>query len=461
MASEPEPPMDERPSQASLFPGREDQLDDLSKLLADKDCAPSVLFLSGLPGTAKTLIIDHVLRGRNDRIAWLDCVERHNPRLLLESALTQLSGCRPEPLTDDNSGLWGTFQQCDSVSEFVGCLDEALPVPAPEDTRMTTVVFDHAEKLRDMGPFFLPAITRFAALTERTVTVILISNLTWLHFRSRVGSIEAFSVEFPQYTRAEILQIIARDCPADEEPGFYVSFAEILYDVFSNPCRDIKELRHMVTLLFPKYVEPVKNGKATREQTSKLFGHIQTHIKDALHTLYLREMSSSEWQTQNEPSSAASKANPRAGSGAVDLPYYTKFLVIAAFLASYNPARLDVRFFSKDRSDEVKRRKGGKGRSRGLVNEGGHMRQQLLGPKSFPVERMLAIFYSILPDEIEGTTDIQMQIASLMTLRILLRVTTPDRLDGMKCKCNASYEFVQQLGKSVRFDVSQYLHDFI
>jgi len=31
----------------------------------------------------------------------------------------------------------------------------------------------------------------------------------------------------------------------------------------------------------------------------------------------------------------------------VELPYYTKYLLIAAYLASYNPAKTDRRFFAK------------------------------------------------------------------------------------------------------------------
>ena len=31
----------------------------------------------------------------------------------------------------------------------------------------------------------------------------------------------------------------------------------------------------------------------------------------------------------------------------MELPYYSKFLLIAAYLASYNPAKVDRRFFAK------------------------------------------------------------------------------------------------------------------
>lgn len=46
-------------------------------------------------------------------------------------------------------------------------------------------------------------------------------------------------------------------------------------------------------------------------------------------------------------------------AGEFELPYYTKFLLLAAFLASYNPPRLDVRYFA--RSGEVRTRKKGGG----------------------------------------------------------------------------------------------------
>lgn len=38
------------------------------------------------------------------------------------------------------------------------------------------------------------------------------------------------------------------------------------------------------------------------------------------------------------------------------------------------------------------------------------MRQQLVGPKAFPMERMLAIFYSIIDEELEDSIDIQLQV---------------------------------------------------
>jgi origin recognition complex subunit 5 len=41
------------------------------------------------------------------------------------------------------------------------------------------------------------------------------------------------------------------------------------------------------------------------------------------------------------------------------------------------------------------------------------MRQQLLGPKAFPVERMLAIFYSIIDEQLDDGIDIPVQVLYL------------------------------------------------
>ncbi|KAL8219332.1 UNVERIFIED_CONTAM: Origin recognition complex subunit 5 [Gekko kuhli] len=55
---------------------------------------------------------------------------------------------------------------------------------------------------------------------------------------------------------------------------------------------------------------------------------------------------SSQWEQLQEDG----ESGPLKGLSAhahVELPFYSKFLLIAAYLASYNPARTDKRFFLK------------------------------------------------------------------------------------------------------------------
>ncbi len=143
------------------------------------------------------------------------------------------------------------------------------------------------------------------------------------------------------------------------------------------------------------------------------------------------------------------------GSKRIEMPYLTKFLVIAAFLASYNPQKYDARYFTKGAEGRTKISK------KGGVHNGSLLRNQLTGPRSFGIERMLAIFYSILDDDCKMTFDIHSQIATCFSLRLLIKVSSPSRLDMVKCKCNVSYTFVKAIAKSVRFDISKYLYDWV
>ena len=87
----------------------------------------------------------------------------------------------------------------------------------------------------------------------------------------------------------------------------------------------------------------------------------------------------------------------------VELPYFTKFLLLSAYIASFNSADSDARYFSRQAS---KRRRGG-GAVAGKAGPGG----SLLGAgvahvvaKAFPLERLLAICSSLLASH-DGSSD--------------------------------------------------------
>ena len=50
-----------------------------------------------------------------------------------------------------------------------------------------------------------------------------------------------------------------------------------------------------------------------------------------------------------------------------ELPYCSKFLVISAFLASYNPARDDARIFSRDSGLKRRNRRPGQKSNKGIA----------------------------------------------------------------------------------------------
>ncbi|TKY84931.1 hypothetical protein EX895_006011 [Sporisorium graminicola] len=200
------------------------------------------------------------------------------------------------------------------------------------------------------------------------------------------------------------------------------------------------------------------------------------------------------------------------------------FLVIASFLASYNPSRLDVRYFLRDDSllslssgaSKGKSLKGGRrlGPGRGrkgaassgrrgrpsksalrVTNQDGQTenlnRQQLLGPKPFPIDRLLSIFQaliteaapemsmiysSLVPDhdavqaEVDRSTlweyrskslSVYSQINGLVARRMLVRTSAQDKLGtSINFRTNVSYNVVSVLAKRVKFDLDEWLWDW-
>ncbi|KAL7316453.1 hypothetical protein PS15m_005540 [Mucor circinelloides] len=438
------------------FPGREKQIDQLSCATAsnidETDYSPQSIFIYGPPSTGKTTLTTEFFKPHG---AYVNCVECFTPRLLFEHSLDKLIQHKP---THTNG--YTTTRKIDNVQQFVKAIREHFR----QDKKTRYLILDRAERIRDMTGTILPVLLRLSELTECNICVVFISNIVFEKFRVKGGSMEPYLIRFSEYTREDTLAILQLDFRpttvdnVDLDDDFYAGFLELIYSIFCHNCKDINELRYFASLLFPVYIQPLKDGTVLPTEKAKLFKHAQPYFSEATEKLYLREISSAEWTRETKDLDSAARHMGR--SKEVELPFYSRFLLIAAYLASYNPPRFDVRYFAKSTNEATKKKRGGGTRKTAADKLGGKMRQQLLGPKAFPVERMLAIFYSIVDETLEDTVDIQLQITSLTTLRLLVRTTAMDRLDGAKYKCNVNFEFIRNVAKTVRFEVDKYLYDF-
>lgn len=86
-----------------------------------------------------------------------------------------------------------------------------------------------------------------------------------------------------------------------------------------------------------------------------------------------------------------------------------------------------------------------------------------LGPRTFPIDRLMAIFYAILDEKVALTCNLMAQIPSLVHLKLLNFVTGENNImDGnARLQCIVSLEFILQIGRNVGFNVRKYLGDFI
>ncbi|XP_078409344.1 origin recognition complex subunit 5 isoform X1 [Cetorhinus maximus] len=406
---------------------------------------PSV-FVYGHTATGKTYVTQTLLKTLKFPHVIVNCVECFSSRMLFEQILNQLQGHSLSPANEYSSCL-----QCNTLNEFV-LLFKQVVHEQNLNNQTVIIVLDKAEQLREMDANLLPGFLRFQELAEVNATVIFLSEIVWEKFRPNTGCFEPLILHFPDYSKADLQKILSHDHPPEFSADFYASYINILLGVFYTVCRDLKELRHLAALNFPKFCEPVERGDAKEEDAHRLWKNIEPHLKKAMQTVYLREISSSQWERLQQEDKEGGHVKGLSAHAHVELPYYSKFLLIAAYLSSYNPARTDKRFFLKHH---------GKIKKTSFLKKHEKTSNHLLGPKPFPLDRLLAIFYSIVDNRVTPTANIFSQITSLVALQLLTHVGHDDQLDGPKYKCTASLDFIRAIARTVNFDMVRYLYDFL
>ena len=164
------------------------------------------------------------------------------------------------------------------------------------------------------------------------------------------------------------------------------------------------------------------------------------------------------------------------------LPYTSQILLLAAYLCSYIPARNDVTIFSK-LSAKKKRRGGASGTVKGggarknknSLTQRRRIDRKLLGPQAFVLERMMAVFGCVWEEathhreksihgegrkglkELGGSADVLAQVATLISLRLLVRTGKEDLDGGSKYRVNVGWEVVRSLGRRVGVELGEWL----
>lgn len=400
---------------------------------------PSI-FLYGHRASGKSYVTDILMKELELPHVTLSCVECISVALLFERVLQSFFGHEAASL----------LPRTPSLSDFVRLYRQQSALSPATQTRY--IIMEKAELLRDADANLLPALLRLQELVDDNVTVILLSELVWDKFRPNTGCFEPLLLHFPDYSKGELQQILSQDRHPSYSAELYSSYINILLGVFYSVCRDLRELRHLAAINFSKFCEPLVEEKLKETDTHKLWRHMEPHLKKAMQTVYIREVSSLQWENMQLMEEESTPLRGLSAHTHVELPYYSKFLLIAAYLASYNPARTDKRFFVKHH---------GKIRKTNFLKKNEKTSNHLLGPKPFPLDRLLAIFYSVVDSRVAPTASIFSQISSLVTLQLLVQVSHDDQLDAPKYKCSVSLDFICAIARTVNFEIIKYLYDFL
>jgi origin recognition complex subunit 5 len=223
---------------------------------------------------------------------------------------------------------------------------------------------------------------------------------------------------------------------------------------------DLRLLKETALRIWPHFIRPVLDGKHQLTDFRNIYLDNEAlftsefAVKDRLIDGIIDDESFGPTNARNVKLGLPADQSVVTPSSRYELPIQSKYLLIAAYLASYNPPRFDIRFFSKAKEARAKRRDTGR-RKRLKIDP------RSLAAPAFDLERFLAIYRAIsnqnADDDSLSTVDVFVQISTLQTLRLVLR-TDSDPLDSRtKWKVNASWDQVAQIAREVDFPIEDYI----
>ena len=316
-------------------------------------------------------------------------------------------------------------------------------------------------------------------------------------------------IHFLPYDRTESLAIVSQhplsvsDDPSatngyvqqnektDEESAvLWKRFCGAVWDSLGRgAARNVVSLRRLCERLWPQFISPIKLEGYSTKSFSQLMVRNRPLFQNTavMAELHLRPLLASENTKRPNrgtishliqfysPGYTISELLPTFTDNVCidtiafqDLSYYTKYLILSAYLASYNPSRQDQTFSSQLHEKKKKRRpRKAPSTSGGRPQKHRRIQRKLLGPQPFILERLLAIFHAIIPHEAPaGSADVLTQVATLASLRMIARVsgggvvadTAGGGMDaGARWKVNVGWEYVKGIAKTLRFEIEEFM----
>ncbi|KAG0697046.1 OPT oligopeptide transporter protein-domain-containing protein [Suillus ampliporus] len=394
---------------------------------------------------------------------------------------------------------------------------------AVDEEPTMVLLIERSERLKDNLPDLVVPLTRLAELSQVRITTIFLSSVRWEDIKPPLGASPDpyfIDIEFPskQDTLDSLLLAFRYTSTAQSHAGtqdrsyhpsllpLYEQYAEHVYNVCSLYTTDIQELQYIAAARWPGFVKPVLQEQSEPNEDEdpnpdgtcneltlpasdgrmRLLKFFTPSLTAALDALYPRLTNATDWAAANDPdiqlSEEAHSQIKAEGSVIVDhLPRMSKFILLAAFLASTNPAKTDVRMFGRGADKQKRRRRrSASPKKAGAQTTVAKVSQRLLGPVIFPLDRLLAILGALLEEndvesrphdpcfELPGEyTDMELgrvhvyaAITELTSMRALHRTTAVDKLDGPPMyKCGISFWVAGALAKDLQVPLNDLMWD--
>lgn len=356
----------------------------------------------------------------------------------------------------------------------MAALSRALQSMESLNYKTSYIVLDNAHRLLDCWPELIPGLFRLEEATGRQVCVVIITSSSWQQMHNHAGGLQPLSVRFGLYTPEVMVEILLRAAEVEHAALFGTLGRDRLKGILQlavpglqHCTRDLAVMSQAVRRLLGE-MEAIldrtgvdTDTKLSKQGAAKLMPTLNKAVRLMVQAL-ANELFHHDYP--DDSLAAAAKAMGSKSSSSTTVPAkdnnylsdHGKFVMLAAFLASYNPAQQDRRMFSSHatKKQRVVRSK----KETKLV-----MPAVLLGPKPFLFPRMIAILKAISDDR-DCLKGLELQVAALQSLNLLeqtgsrsLKKDRDDDLETVRLRCNIGYDDALSMAMSVGFDLGNYL----
>ena len=371
----------------------------------------NTLFIYGQSGSGKTMLVKECLKTVNFEYIYVNCLETYSERLFYNS----ISKCIDSSETD-------------SISKLINLISNSIE----QNDRPLFIVCDKAEFLRTLDSHIISSLFYLGEYcSSKNVCSILISELPFNKFIANISVREPIQVYIPPYTKEDIFCLLVEKPGSSYSQQLLNSFFHNVWTILISLCQNNTELVRICCELFPYYTDYTIT-ETDRPNSKQLLKMLDSKLKDLLEN---------KWNIN-----AFIPSCIHISSSLPQLSYYSKFILISAFLATHNQAKFDAKLFSTRSLKKYRTPHKSKSQSNFLGN--------------FDLDRLLAIFYRTVGENIPFSTNLYAQILTLISIGLLNQINPINcGISNPRFNSVLNYNAIAKVCKSIPFELNDLLNN--
>ncbi|CCD23680.1 origin recognition complex subunit 5 NDAI_0C00190 [Naumovozyma dairenensis CBS 421] len=474
-----------------------------SYLLDDPNVSPLNLFIQGYKATGKTYTLEKYFQYHPDDLlhAWIKPLELVSwkpfiqaiARTVQETLQTKYPSVSNNDDRNEKEEDEENLKRLDTLSVeepylLMNFLETILSkyATALMEPRSFYLILDGFDSFHDLDTQLIQTIFKLSEILnvsnggqQLKIKLKFIHIIQDSSFLNRYTSYCLPTIIFPRYNIDELIEILIFSRSKDllmnykftekcnellifnneEKLSIVINFIQLIIQSFNSYTgNDIYAINDLIDFKWEIYVDGMNSDNISNPL--------------ALYKKTLKIFTSTDCSLVQENDNEQQESDTVTTTTTYSISKMSKYLLIAAYLCSYLEPRFDSFLFSL--KSELKTGRSSTGRRKKK-----DINPRFLQASLFSIERLLAIFQNIYPMEmnwksgslaslgenslIRSNVEVFQNLAELDSLKLLATTKNIDLLNHKnKWKVNVPWEIIEEVAKSVDFDINQYfsgIHD--